>query len=143
MKAERLQPFARVGDSNCMLRDVAWIALAVLTITGCATQAHAVTAASSAHAIADKFSRATSDTQARTGAEVEANAAKKARDSVIVTAGGDARSDAEDLKAYEEDLLKRAQAEADARSKAEAAVAEKMQAMTGGLGLPPGMKLPF
>ena len=121
MKAERLQPFARVGDSNCMLRDVAWIALAVLTITGCATQAHAVTAASSAHAIADKFSRATSDTQARTGAEVEANAAKKARDSVIVTAGGDARSDAEDLKAYEEDLLKRAQAEADARSKADLA----------------------
>ena len=32
---------------------------------------------------------------------------------------------------------------ADARGKAEAAVAEKMQAMTGGLGLPPGMKLPF
>ncbi|MCB1499939.1 MAG: YbaB/EbfC family nucleoid-associated protein [Bauldia sp.] len=32
---------------------------------------------------------------------------------------------------------------ADARAKAEAAVAEKMQAMTGGLNLPPGMKLPF
>ncbi len=31
----------------------------------------------------------------------------------------------------------------DARSKAEAAVAEKMQAMTGGLNLPAGMKLPF
>ena len=32
---------------------------------------------------------------------------------------------------------------ADARGKAEAAVAEKMQAMTGGLNLPAGMKLPF
>ena len=31
----------------------------------------------------------------------------------------------------------------DARGKAEALVAEKMQAMTGGLNLPPGMKLPF
>ena len=31
----------------------------------------------------------------------------------------------------------------DARGKAEAALAEKMRAMTGGLGLPPGMKLPF
>lgn len=32
---------------------------------------------------------------------------------------------------------------ADARAKAEAAVAEKMQSMAGGLNLPPGMKLPF
>lgn len=32
---------------------------------------------------------------------------------------------------------------ADARGKAEAAVAEKMQAVTGGLNLPAGMKLPF
>lgn len=32
---------------------------------------------------------------------------------------------------------------ADARGKAEAAVAEKMQSMAGGLNLPPGMKLPF
>ena len=31
----------------------------------------------------------------------------------------------------------------DARGKAETLVAEKMQAMTGGLNLPPGMKLPF
>jgi DNA-binding YbaB/EbfC family protein len=31
----------------------------------------------------------------------------------------------------------------DARAKAEAALAERMRAMTGGLGLPPGMKLPF
>jgi DNA-binding YbaB/EbfC family protein len=31
----------------------------------------------------------------------------------------------------------------DARSKAEAALAEKMRAMTGGMPLPPGMKLPF
>lgn len=32
---------------------------------------------------------------------------------------------------------------ADARGKAEAALAERMRDMTGGLGLPPGMKLPF
>ena len=31
----------------------------------------------------------------------------------------------------------------DARAKAEAALAEKMRSMTGGLQLPPGMKLPF
>jgi hypothetical protein len=31
----------------------------------------------------------------------------------------------------------------DARAKAEAALAEKMRALTGGLQLPPGMKLPF
>jgi DNA-binding YbaB/EbfC family protein len=31
----------------------------------------------------------------------------------------------------------------DARVKAETALASKMQEMTGGLGLPPGMKLPF
>jgi DNA-binding YbaB/EbfC family protein len=32
---------------------------------------------------------------------------------------------------------------ADGRGKAEALLAEKMRAMTGGLSLPPGMKLPF
>ena len=31
----------------------------------------------------------------------------------------------------------------DARAKAEALLAERMRAMTGGLQLPPGMKLPF
>lgn len=31
----------------------------------------------------------------------------------------------------------------DAKSKSEAAIAEKMQAVTGGLNLPEGMKLPF
>jgi DNA-binding YbaB/EbfC family protein len=31
----------------------------------------------------------------------------------------------------------------DARQKSEAALAEKMRALTGGLTLPPGMKLPF
>lgn len=31
----------------------------------------------------------------------------------------------------------------DARARAEAALQDKMQEMTGGLGLPPGMKLPF
>ncbi len=40
-----------------------------------------------------------------------------------------------------EDLIVAAMS--DARGKAEAAVAGKMQAMTGGLNLPPGMKLPF
>jgi nucleoid-associated protein EbfC len=40
-----------------------------------------------------------------------------------------------------EDLV--AAAMNDAARKAEAAVQEKMSALTGGLGLPPGMKLPF
>lgn len=34
-------------------------------------------------------------------------------------------------------------AHADAKRKSEAAAAERMQAVTGGLQLPPGMKLPF
>ncbi|MER0239127.1 YbaB/EbfC family nucleoid-associated protein [Fulvimarina sp. MAC8] len=34
-------------------------------------------------------------------------------------------------------------AHADAKTKLEAAIQEKTQAMTAGLGLPPGMKLPF
>lgn len=34
-------------------------------------------------------------------------------------------------------------AHADARSKIEGVIAEKMKALTGGLPLPPGMKLPF
>ena len=40
-----------------------------------------------------------------------------------------------------EDLL--VTAHADARRKAEVVMQEKMQAMTGGLKLPPGFKLPF
>ncbi|WP_181707998.1 YbaB/EbfC family nucleoid-associated protein [Chthonobacter rhizosphaerae] len=40
-----------------------------------------------------------------------------------------------------EDLI--VAAHADARVKLEAAVAEKMQSVTGGLNLPAGMKLPF
>jgi nucleoid-associated protein EbfC len=40
-----------------------------------------------------------------------------------------------------EDLI--VSAHAQARSKAEAALTEKMKAITGGLQLPPGMKLPF
>ncbi|MEW6453720.1 MAG: YbaB/EbfC family nucleoid-associated protein [Pseudomonadota bacterium] len=40
-----------------------------------------------------------------------------------------------------EDLL--VTAHADARRKAEGVMQEKMQAMTGGLKLPPGLKLPF
>jgi nucleoid-associated protein EbfC len=40
-----------------------------------------------------------------------------------------------------EDLI--VSAHAQARGKAEAAMAEKMKAITGGLQLPPGLKLPF
>jgi len=40
-----------------------------------------------------------------------------------------------------EDLL--VAAHADARRKAEAVMQEKMKTLTGGLSLPPGMKLPF
>ena len=67
---------------------------------------------------------------------------------VTMTAKGDLKRLAIDpslLKADEgeiiEDLI--IAAHADARSKAEKLLAEKMQALTGGLGLPPGLKLPF
>lgn len=40
-----------------------------------------------------------------------------------------------------EDLI--VAAHTDARAKAERVTAEKMQALTGGLSLPPGLKLPF
>ncbi len=44
-------------------------------------------------------------------------------------------------KEMTEDLI--LAAHADARAKAERAAAEKMQSLTAGLPLPPGMKLPF
>jgi DNA-binding YbaB/EbfC family protein len=46
-----------------------------------------------------------------------------------------------DEKEIVEDLL--VAAHADARKKLESVMAEKMKALTGGLPLPPGMKLPF
>ena len=46
-----------------------------------------------------------------------------------------------DEKEILEDLL--VTAHADARRKSESVMAEKMQGLTGGLPLPPGMKLPF
>ena len=46
-----------------------------------------------------------------------------------------------DEKEILEDLI--VTAHADARSKAERLIEEKMQGMTAGLALPPGMKLPF
>ncbi len=46
-----------------------------------------------------------------------------------------------DEKEILEDLL--VTAHADARRKSEGAMAEKMKALTGGLPLPPGLKLPF
>lgn len=49
------------------------------------------------------------------------------------------------LVADEKDILEDLiiAAHADARSKIEAVMAEKMKALTGGLPLPPGFKLPF
>ncbi len=47
----------------------------------------------------------------------------------------------EDEREILEDLL--VAAHADAKGKVEAAAAEEMKAVTGGLPLPPGMKLPF
>ena len=47
----------------------------------------------------------------------------------------------ESEKEIVEDLI--VTAHEDARRKGEALVAEKMQAITAGLPLPPGMKLPF
>jgi DNA-binding YbaB/EbfC family protein len=46
-----------------------------------------------------------------------------------------------DEKEILEDLL--VTAHSDARKKSEGAMAEKMKALTGGLPLPPGLKLPF
>ena len=68
--------------------------------------------------------------------------------SVVTSGKGDVRSlkiDPSLMKPEEVEILEDlvVAALADARGKAEAAVAEKMQAMTGGLSLPPGMKLPF
>ena len=67
---------------------------------------------------------------------------------VTMTAKGDLKAIAIDpslLKAEEGEILEDLiiAAHADARSKAERTMAEKMQALTGGLGLPPGLKLPF
>jgi len=68
--------------------------------------------------------------------------------SVVTSGKGDVRSlkiDPSLAKPEEVEILEDliVAALADARGKAEAAVAEKMHAMTGGLGLPAGMKLPF
>lgn len=68
--------------------------------------------------------------------------------SVTMTAKGDLKRIAIDpslLKAEEGEILEDLiiAAHADARAKAEKAMAERMQQLTGGLGLPPGLKLPF
>lgn len=68
--------------------------------------------------------------------------------SVVTNGKGELRSiriDPSLLKPEEVEILEDliVAALGDARGKAEAAVAEKMQAMAGGLNLPPGMKLPF
>ena len=47
----------------------------------------------------------------------------------------------EDEKEILEDLI--VAAHADAKTKSEALMAEEMKSVTGGLALPPGMKLPF
>ena len=53
--------------------------------------------------------------------------------------------DASLMKPVEKDILEDliVAAHADAKAKAEAAAAEEMKAVTGGLPLPPGLKLPF
>lgn len=53
--------------------------------------------------------------------------------------------DASLMKPEEKDILEDliVAAHADAKAKAEAAAAEEMKAITGGLPLPPGLKLPF
>ena len=68
--------------------------------------------------------------------------------SVVINGKSDLKSlkiDPSLLKPEEAEILEDliVAAMSDARGKAEAALAEKMQAMTGGLRLPPGMKLPF
>jgi DNA-binding YbaB/EbfC family protein len=67
---------------------------------------------------------------------------------VVLNGKGDLKSVAIDDSLFKpdekeilEDLL--VAAHADARKKSEGAMAEKMKALTGGLPLPPGLKLPF
>ena len=67
---------------------------------------------------------------------------------VTLTAKGDLKHISIDpslLKAEERDILEDlvVTAHAQARAKADAAMTERMKAVTGGLQLPPGMKLPF
>lgn len=67
---------------------------------------------------------------------------------VVMNAKGDLRKltiDPSLLKPEEVEILEDliAAAHADARAKAERTMAEKMEALTGGLGLPAGLKLPF
>lgn len=67
---------------------------------------------------------------------------------VMMTAKGDLRKltiDPSLLKPEDVEMLEDliTAAHADARGKAERTMAEKMEALTGGLGLPAGLKLPF
>jgi len=67
---------------------------------------------------------------------------------VVMTAKGDLRKltiDPSLLKPEDVEILEDliTAAHADARAKAERTMAEKMEALTGGLGLPAGLKLPF
>lgn len=67
---------------------------------------------------------------------------------VTLTVKGDLKSlsiDPSLAKADEVEILEDliVAAHGDARRKAESVMAEKMQGMTAGLGLPPGLKLPF
>ncbi|WP_018184807.1 YbaB/EbfC family nucleoid-associated protein [Kaistia granuli] len=67
---------------------------------------------------------------------------------VVMTAKGDLRKltiDPSLLKPEEVEILEDliTAAHADARAKAERTMADKMQELTGGLGLPAGLKLPF
>ncbi|BCP56193.1 nucleoid-associated protein [Kaistia sp. 32K] len=68
--------------------------------------------------------------------------------SLVMTAKGDLRKlsiDPSLLKPEDVEILEDliTAAHADARAKAERTMAEKMQELTGGLGLPAGLKLPF
>lgn len=67
---------------------------------------------------------------------------------VVMTAKGDLRKltiDSSLLKPEDVEILEDliTAAHADARAKAERTMAAKMEALTGGLGLPAGLKLPF
>ena len=67
---------------------------------------------------------------------------------VILNGKGDLKSvhlDASLMRVDEKEILEDllVTAHADARKKSESAMAEKMKDLTGGLPLPPGLKLPF
>lgn len=112
---------ATISATNFGLHGVALLSFAALTIAA-AAPANSATTPKSAHELAEKFSRASGGEHVKTSADsvVDAKEATRAG-GVNISTDSDARSEAEQLKAYEEELLERARAEAEASAKADLA----------------------